>query len=244
MNNRSLNILAMALSSAALLVTLVWKPHYQGERSASLETESHGGRLQRGEAVGIYGSDDDRLHALQQTVADLARRMAMIEDDRDRSIDESVACVQKHEFEALRRDVDALRAMTLDTKDSRQGLKELVRSLHDEVLAEQMNVSMVNDKREHDQRIRDFVDHARLSPTQAESFVELLQEEDRQHSSLLANLRSGALSREDMDAAVQSMRSQTENNLKRILSSDQYSQYQKMRQDERRERIARIAATF
>jgi hypothetical protein len=234
--NRLLGILAVALSAVALGVTLLSGPCSSRPEPGTPKVADES---QRPPSELTDAPDSDaRMASLESTVTLLVHRVSALEralSSRPTAEGPAAAPAQSQQLESLRADVDALlTGEPLDTEKGRQRLKEIVRSVQDEVFADRTQARTAAREEERAARLKRFAEEAGLSSSQSQDLTSLLDNETRQRRALLEQLRSGQGDRQQGFGEMRTLRQRTDESAKRILSADQYTQYEQLRQEDHR----------
>ncbi len=226
---RILSIVAAVLSLAALVVAFTRGPS-EPEQDVRTERDDR---------------DDERLAAMEQTLANLVRRMESLErmpvarptaptgvaPAATAPAPEEVA-QQTKALEALRSDVDALlTGEALGTDEGRKRFKELVREAQDEVFAERAKERAATREQARAERLKKFFEAARLSSTQQQDVTKLLEDEANKRKALQGQPRNQT--REQMTQ----IRKETNEAAQRVLDAEQLKQFEEMRREERRDTV-------
>lgn len=225
--NKAMAIVSVVLSVAALGVAL-----FRPSPGPTVEP-AHLGALEPSP------TDDARLVSLEMAVERLQRRVDLLERAPAAAAapvapDAPMTTEQvRRELAALRTEVDALATgEPIGTEDGKKRLKEVVRSLQDEMFAERAREHVNSMEQNRSDRIKKFVEEARLSPTQAQDLTNILADEQNKRRDLWDQRRGGTLAADPREA-MRTLRQKTDEAAKGLLSEDQFSQYQTMRREER-----------
>ncbi|HEY3451439.1 MAG TPA: hypothetical protein VGK67_34085 [Myxococcales bacterium] len=239
-----LGIAALALSVVALGVSLTrggGPPAPEG--AASPPPVDRAARAEGG------GQDDGRLSQLELEISRLMRRVDALERAGVTRPGEPATAMtteqQAKQLQALRTEVDALlTGEPLGTEEGRKRLKDVVRAVQDEMFADRAQQREIQRDQERSDRLKKFIEEARLSSTQAQDLSKLLDDESAQRKAWsdarrAANgagagaagepVASGQQAREQM----RTLRQTTDATAKAMLSAEQYTQYETMRSEDR-----------
>ena len=181
------------------------------------------------------GADDARLSAMEMELTRLIRRVDALERASSPRPGEPAPAMtadqQARQLASLRSDVDALlTGEPMHTEQGRERLKEVVRSLQGEMFADRV----AQREQERSARLKKLIDDARLSGTQAQDLTRLLDDESQKRQAMMESMRSGGdLTPSAMRDQLRSLRQQTDDSAKSLLSADQFTQYQQMRSEDR-----------
>lgn len=237
--NKVLGISAMALSVLALVVSLVRGGGEKGaDPAAPAVAEPRAPRAEGG------GMDDGRLAALEDELSRLMKRVDALERSGLPRPGEPTSVMtseqQVKQLQALRTDVDALlTGEPLGTDEGRKRLKEVVRAVQDEMFSERTQQRQAQQDQERADRLKKFVDEARLSSTQAQDLTRLLDDESARRKALwdarrTAGSEGGGLTGQQVREQMRTLRQTTDDGAKAMLSPEQYTQYESMRSEDRR----------
>jgi len=138
---------------------------------------------------------------------------------------------------ALRSDVDALLTGGDPTQNEvgRARLKDIVRSMQDEVFSDRAHDRMARHEQGRAERLKKFTSDARLDSRQEQELNRLLNDEAKKREESMQARRDGRGGQggPSMREQNRAMREQTDAAAKSILSPNQYEQYQSMRSEDR-----------
>ncbi|MBI5542781.1 MAG: hypothetical protein HY901_02755 [Deltaproteobacteria bacterium] len=236
---KALGIAAVVLSAAALVVALSRSAGGAPEAMANGQAREQIADQNEGSGV-----DDARLLSVEMELSRLARRVELLERapaaPAGGAPTAAAAMTSEEEvkqLKALRSDVDALlTGEPLGTEEGRKRLKEVVRSIQEEAF--QDRVAQRDQARV--ERIKRFVEEARLSSTQGQDLTRLLDEETKQRQALWEERRSAGQSdvpggQPRVREQLRALREKTDESAKNLLSADQFTQYKTMRSEDRGE---------
>ncbi|WP_224244513.1 hypothetical protein [Hyalangium gracile] len=238
MMNRILGFASLGLAVVALGVALsnsgevpVAPP--APERSAS--TSSH-----EVEAL------EKRLKALENTVVLLSSRVMALERQPGAAGGGTGAAgappaALAQEVEQLKTEVRSLIAgEALNSQGGREYLKEMVRSVQDEMRTAQREErqqqwvqAQAQAQTERSERLRRFVSEAGLNYSQEQEFTRRFQEEDARRQALFAEVSAGSKSPRELRQELRALQNQTDEAMRQILSEDQKAKYDALRREDR-----------
>ncbi|WNG33602.1 hypothetical protein F0U61_08170 [Archangium violaceum] len=185
-----------------------------------------------------------RVKLLEDASLSLSKRLMLLEQRPVVSSDGGVVAVAPSlaaEVDQLRSEVRGLVAgEALSSEGGRQYLKEMVRSVQDDMRAEQRELrqqqfqqAQVQAQSERAERLRQFASEARLSYSQEQELTRRLQNEDAQRQALFEGMRTGNQSPRDIRQELRQLRDQTDKEVKALLDESQQAKYDEMRREER-----------
>ncbi|MFL5353925.1 hypothetical protein [Archangium sp.] len=238
--NRFLGPASLGLSLLALSVAL-WGPRGETVAPASPPSEppTASSSLELKEL-------ERRVKNLEDTSLSLSKRMMLLEQRPVVTSDGGVVAVApglSAEVEQLRSEVRGLVAgEALNSEGGRQYLKEMVRSVQEDMRGEQRDARMQQFQQVQAQvqaarteRMRQFVSDAKLSYSQEQELSRRMQNEDTQRQALMDAVRAGEKSPRDVRQEVRQLREQTDQSVKSVLDESQQAKYEEMRREEMRE---------
>ncbi|HCF57163.1 MAG TPA: hypothetical protein DFS52_04080 [Myxococcales bacterium] len=234
--NRTLPVLAIVASVAALLVALLRDPSPEPAPFVPpLATPT--AALSDSDLEEELAERDQKISALEWTVTHLVNRVVALEKAQTAGATAPGTAAarpgnERQQLESLRSDVDALlTGEAIETESGRTRLKELVGEIQNEVFAERVRERTAAREAATNERIARFAQEARLSPSQEDEVRKLLDAEAKKRQELQTNRGGG-----DRRQAFQQMRAlseETNEQAKSLLSADQFSQFEEMRQEDR-----------
>jgi hypothetical protein len=238
--NRFLGPASLGLSLLALAVAL-WGPRGETVAPTSLPTEPSAAS-----SSPEWKELERRVKNLEDTSLSLSKRLMLLEQRPVVSADGGVVAVAPSlaaEVEQLRSEVRGLVAgEALNSEGGREYLKEMVRSVQDDMRAEQRELREQRFQQAQAQvmatraeRLRQFVSDARLSYSQEQELNRRMQNEDAQRQALTEALLAGSKSTRDVRQELRQLRNQTDTEMKALLDESQQVKYDEMRREERRE---------
>ncbi|MCC6995885.1 MAG: hypothetical protein IT370_14850 [Deltaproteobacteria bacterium] len=235
---RALTIAPIVLSAAALAVALLWRP------AASAPTRRP--RVERPEpsdpAPGPPARSlaDDETAELSWRITGLSRRLDALEkrvsSGGATTGGAGASAASAPELADLRSDIDALlTGQAMETQTGRARVKEIFRSVQDEVFAERAQERMTQREQAQAERFKAFVTTARLSAAQEQQLKAAMDAEQQRRTELMEKLRAagpGQGGRQGFEE-MRALRQSTDEAAKKILSEEQYSSYEELRQQGR-----------
>ncbi|CAM3743317.1 hypothetical protein G4177_20190 [Corallococcus sp. ZKHCc1 1396] len=231
--NRILGIASVGLASVALGVAL-WGP---GRSEAPAATDA---------APRVQDSSADvralqtRVKALEETVQLLSRRMMAFEQQPGTTTGGSgpAPAGLAAEVAKLREEVRGVMVgEALNSESGKQSLKEIMRTVQDEQRTEQrqqwqQQVDQMRSQAEAERgaRVKTFITDARLSYSQEQELTKQLQAEDAKRQALMSG--GNGQPRQDVRRQLRELRTQTDQEMQKVLSADQLTKYQEMRREE------------
>jgi hypothetical protein len=237
MMNRVISFASLGLAVLALAVALS-SPREEAVSSPQDERPSPGSS-QDVQAL------EKRVKALEDTVVSLSSRVMAIErrpvasDGSGGAVAAPVALAQ--EVEQLKTEVRSMVAgEALNSQGGREYLKEMVRSVQDEMRTtqrqerqQQWAQAQTQAQTERSERLRKFVSEAGLNYSQEQEFTRRMQEEDTRRQALAGELSAGSKSQRDMRQELRTMRNQMDEAMQKLLSEPQRAKYEELRREER-----------
>jgi hypothetical protein len=235
--NRFLGPSAFGLSALALAVAL-WGS--RGEPEAPVlpsETPSASSSPELREL-------ERRVKSLEDNALSLSKRLMLLEQRPVTSSDGGQVAVAPGalaaEVEQLRTEVRGLLAgEALSSEGGREYLKDMVRSVQDEMRTEQRQVRLqqvqqaqAQARAESAERWRQFASEARLSYAQEQQLTSRLKAEDTRREALLEELRAGTRTPQQLRQELRELRTQTDTEMKAILDETQQAKYDELRREE------------
>jgi hypothetical protein len=238
--HRFLGPASLGLSLLALAVAL-WAPRGEPVAPASSPSEPPSSDASR-----ELKELERRVKNLEDTSLSLSKRLMLLEQRPVVTSDGGVVAVAPGlaaEVEQLRSEVRGLVAgEALNSEGGRQYLKEMVRSVQDDMRNEQREARQQQFQQVQAQvqaaraeRIRQFASDAKLSYSQEQELSRRMQNEDTQRQALMDAVRNGEKSPRDIRQEVRQLRDQTDQAVKAVLDESQQAKYDEMRREEMRE---------
>ncbi|RKH12490.1 hypothetical protein D7Y13_24905 [Corallococcus praedator] len=231
--NRILGIASVGLASVALGVAL-WGPG----RSEAPATDA-APRVQ--DTSADVRALQTRVKALEETVQLLSRRMMAFEQQPGTTPGGSGPAPAGLEAEVakLREEVRAVMVgEALNSESGKQSLKEILRTVQDEQRTEQRQQwqQQIDQMRtqadaERSERLKTFITDARLSYSQEQELTRQLQAEDAKRQALMSSGGNGQ-PRQDVRRQMRELRTQTDQEMQKVLSADQQAKYLEMRRED------------
>ena len=187
-----------------------------------------------------------RVESLEQTSLSLSKRLMLLEQRPMVASDGGVAAVPASlaaEVEQLRSEVRGMVAgEALNSQGGREYLKEAVRSAQEEMRAEMRQArqqewvqAQAQAQQQRSERVRQFISEARLNYTQEQALTSRLQTEDSRRQALMEEVRAGSKSQRDVRQELRALRTETDQEMAKVLSAEQQAKYEEMRREERRD---------
>ncbi|MDY7227472.1 hypothetical protein [Hyalangium rubrum] len=187
-----------------------------------------------------------RLKSLEDTAVHLSSRVMALErrpmvTDGGAVVAAMPSAELAHEVEQLRTEVRGMIAgEALNSQGGREYLKEMVRSVQDEMRTAQREErqqqwvqAQAQALTNRSERLRQFVSEAGLNYNQEQELMRRMQGEDAQRQALLQEVEAGSKSPQDVRRALRTLRSETDKEMQQILSEEQRAKYQELRREER-----------
>ena len=235
---RALTIVPIVLSAAALAVALLWRPaasaptrRPRGERPAPSDpAQGPPARLPA----------DDETAELSWRLTGLSRRLDALEkrlaSGGAPAGGTSSGGAGVPELADLRSDIDALlTGQAMETETGRARVKEIFRSVQDEVFAERAQERLAQREQAQAERFKAFVTSARLSAAQEQQLAAAMKAEQDKRTELMEKLRAagpGQGGRQGFEE-MRALRQSTDEAAQKILSEEQFTAYQELRQQGR-----------
>lgn len=187
---------------------------------------------------------EERIAALERSSTALSARLRALENRQGGPMDASVGQAPP----ALAQEVAQLRAqvrdlssgLVLESESGRSAMKELVRGVQDELSVERqaawqkrMTEFREQARAEASQQWKDFAKEKGLSYDQERQLQERLGIEESRREALMAQLQAGTQDPRAMRRELRTLRSETDEQMKGLLSETQFARYQEIRQEDR-----------
>lgn len=187
----------------------------------------------------IKALEDNAVHLSSRLMA-LERRPASSEGGGGTVADLPPAALAQ-EVEQLRTEVRSMMAgEALNSPGGREYLKEMVRSVQDEMRTAQREErqqqwiqAQAQARPNPSERVRQFVTEAGLNYSQEQELTRRLEGEETQRQALLAEVSAGRKSPQDMRRELRTLRSETDQQMQKLLSEEQRVKYQELRREDR-----------
>lgn len=188
-----------------------------------------------------------RVQALEDIAQGLSRRLMAVEARAGGAAPAAgapaTAPALAAEVEQLRSEVRGLIAgEALSSEGGRQYLKEAVRTAQEEMRAEMRQQrqqewvqAQAQAQEQRSERVRQFITDARLNYSQEQALTGRLQTEESRRQALLEEVRAGSKSPRDVRQALRALRTETDQEMAKVLSAEQQAKYEEMRREERRD---------
>ncbi|WP_342381214.1 hypothetical protein NVS55_16240 [Myxococcus stipitatus] len=234
--NKLLGPASFVLASAALVVAL-WGPG-RGEAPRA-EEKAEPAPVVQSSPEGL----ERRIQALEDTTLSLSRRLMELERQpvaRVTADGGPAAPALDAELEQLRAEVRGLMAgETLSTEGGREALKDAMRSVQEEMRNERTQArqeewmqAQVRGQAQRAERVKRLVAEAKLNYSQEAELTRRLELEDSTRVSLFNELRNGTKSARDVRQTLRTLRQETDQTMKSVLSESQLASYEVMRREE------------
>ncbi len=188
-----------------------------------------------------------RLKSLEDTAVSLSGRVMAIErrpmavSDGGGSMAALPQAALAQEVEQLRSEVRGMIAgEALQSEGGREYLKEMVRSVQDEMRTAQRQErqqqwlqNQTQAQAARAERLRKFVSDASLNYNQEQELMRRLEGEESRRQALFAEIESGSKSQQDVRRELRDLRRQTDAEMQKVLSEDQRLKYDELRREER-----------
>jgi len=242
MMNRILGFASLGLAVLALAVALSGPPQVvvstpEDERPSSTSSQD-------------VQALEKRVKALEDTVVSLSTRVMAIErrpaapDGSGGAVASAAPAALAQEVEQLKTEVRSMIAgEALNSQGGREYLKEMVRSVQDEMRTAQRQErqqqwvqAQTQAQTERSERLRKFITEAGLNYSQEQEFTRRLEEEESRRKALFAEVSAGTKSQRDVRQELRSMRTQTDEAMQKLLPESQWSRYEELRREDRGQR--------
>jgi len=231
MSQHKIAIAALVVALGAVGLTVLWRPQASSQPRRAAPQPAGGGPVEEPPPTG-----DDWRDEMEWRVANLVRRLDVLEKARGAVPGGGASATpgggaDPRAVESLRDDVDALlTGQALETPRGRERMKEVFKSLQEEVAAERMQERMAAREQRLAERFDRFVSDAKLTANQEQQLRAALDAEAKLRQSFLESRDGGARPPfEDMRAA----RQKTRETAKAVLSEEQLESFTAMRSEER-----------
>jgi hypothetical protein len=242
MMNRFLGFASLGLAVLALAVALSGSQEVVVSTPAEERPSSHS--TQDVQAL------EKRVKALEDTVVSLSTRLMAAErrpaaaDGSGGAVAGTAPVVLAQEVEQLKTEVRSLIAgEALNSQGGREYLKEMVRSVQDEMRTAQRQErqqqwvqAQMQAQARQSERLRKFVSEAGLNYSQEQELTRRIQEEDSRRQALLAEVSAGTKSQRDVRQELRAMRNQTDEAMQKLLSEPQWVKYEELRRGDQGQR--------
>jgi hypothetical protein len=238
--NRLLAPASLGLSLLALTLAL-WRPGASEPSEAPPPTEAAAAPSPQ-ELKALAR----RVQALEDNTLSLSRRLMLLEQRPVSSDGGTVApapAALAAEVEQLRMEVRGMVAgEALQSQGGREYLKEMVRSVQDEMRTEQRQERMaqfqqaqVQAQAAQAERWRQFASEARLSYAQEQALQQRLETEQTRRQALLDEVSAGTRNPRDVRQELRALRTQTDQEMHAVLDETQRAKYDELRREERQQ---------
>jgi hypothetical protein len=190
---------------------------------------------------------EKRVKALEDTAVGLSSRLMALER-RPGGSEASAGgaagappAALAQEVEQLKTEVRGLIAgEALNSQGGREYLKEMVRSVQDEMRTtqrqerqQQWTQTQAQAQTERAERVHKFASEAGLNYSQEQELTRRLQDEDTQRQALLDAVSAGSKSPRDIRQDMRTLRTQTDEAMQKLLTDEQRVKYEEMRREDR-----------
>ena len=238
--NRLLGPASLGLSLLALTLAL-WRPGAPESSDAPPPTKAST-TLSPEELKALAR----RVQALEDNTLSLSRRLMLLEQRPVSSDGGAVApapAALAAEVEQLRMEVRGMVAgEALHSQGGREYLKDMVRSVQDEMRTEQRQERMAQFQQaqtqaqaEQAERWRQFASEARLSYAQEQALQQRLETENTRRQALFDEVRAGTRNPRDVRQELRALRAQTDEAMHAVLDETQRAKYDELRREERQQ---------
>jgi hypothetical protein len=188
-----------------------------------------------------------RVKALEDTAVSLSSRLMVLErrpmitSDGGGAVAAMPPAALAQEVEQLRGEVRSLIAgEALQSEGGREYLKEMVRSVQDELRAAQRQErqqqwlqTQTQAQAARAERLRKFVSEAGLNYSQEQELLRRMDGEEARRQALFAEVEAGSKSPRDVRQELRELRRQTDAEMQKVLSEEQRVKYDELRREER-----------
>ena len=235
---RALTVVPIVLSAAALAVALLWRPAASAPTRRPRAPRPEPSEPTPGTPARLPA--DDETAELSWRITGLSRRLDALEKRVSgggaTAAGSGAGSAGVPELADLRSDIDALlTGQAMESETGRARVKEIFRSVQDEVFAERAQERMAQREQAQAERFKAFVTSARLSAAQEQQLAAAMKAEQDKRTELMEKLRAagpGQGGRQGFEE-MRALRQSTDEAAKKILSEEQYSSYEELRQQGR-----------
>jgi polyhydroxyalkanoate synthesis regulator phasin len=238
MMNRFLGFSSLGLAALALAVAL-WGSQ---EVTVSVPPTEAPGSDSSQEVQAL----ERRVKTLEETVVHLSSRLMALERRPAAAQDGGAVAVAPpmglaQEVEQLRAEVRGMVAgEALHSEGGREYLKEVMRSIEEEQRTAQRQErqqqwvqAQTQALAERTQRWRQFASEARLDYSQEQQLMRRLEGEEARRKALMDEVSAGGKSPRDVRRELRTLSNQTDEEMQKLLSQEQYAQYRELRREDR-----------
>ena len=187
---------------------------------------------------------DRRMKNLEENALSLSKRLMLLEQRGGTApaggAGGAVPPGLAAEVEQLRAEVRGMVAgEALQSEGGRQYLKDMVRTVQDEMRTEQreqreqrMEEAQAQAQAQRAERLRQFITDARLNSRQEQDVQRKLQAEETQRQALSEAMRSGQKAPRDARQEIRQAREQTDTEIKALLDESQRAKYEELRRED------------
>ncbi len=183
-----------------------------------------------------------RVRTLEESLVQLSSRLMALERRPATAGGDpaSPSPALAQEVEALKEEMRSLMAgEALHSEGGREYLKDAMRSVQEEMRTAQRQERQqqwaqvqAQVQAERSERLRRFISDARLSYSQEQALTSRLNAEDSQRQALMSELQAGSKSQRDIRREIRTLRTQTDGEMRKVLSEDQWAKYEELRRDD------------
>ena len=193
---RALTIVPIVLSAAALAVALLWRPATSAPTRRPRVARPEPADPAQGPPARPAPGDDETAE-LSWRITGLTRRLDALEKRVSSGgagaggASGGAGSASAPELADLRSDIDALlTGQAMETETGRARVKEIFRSVQDEVFAERAQERMAQREQAQAERFKAFVTSARLSGAQEQQLAAAMKAEQDKRTELMEKLRA------------------------------------------------------
>jgi len=238
--NRALGFASFGVAVLALAVALTSSQEV-AVSSPSSETPSSVSPEQLQALERRLKSLEDTAVSLSSRVMAIERRPMAVSDGGGGAMAALPPAALAQEVEQLRSEVRGLIAgEALQSQGGREYLKEMVRSVQDELRTAQRQErqqqwlqNQTQAQAARAERLRKFVSEAGLNYNQEQELMRRLDGEESRRQALFAEIESGSKSQQDVRRELRDLRRQTDAEMQKVLSEEQRVKYDELRREER-----------
>lgn len=186
---------------------------------------------------------EGRVAALEWVISGLSRRLETVETMASRQPFQQVTAQPQQaaplpgdvgqRIQRLEKDIEALfAASVLDTEHGRERAKEALRDLQNELAMDRMREREQVMAQARQERFQRFAQEARLTSVQQQRLQSVLDTEQNERRALFERMQAGGGDRGAIGREMMALREKTDAEARKILSDEEYQQYQAMRREE------------
>lgn len=237
--NRFLGFASLGLAVLALAVALSGPPQVVVSTPEDERPTSH--------STHDVQALEKRVKALEDTVVSLSTRVMALErrpaapEGSGGAVASAPPAALAQEVEQLKTEVRSLVAgEALNSQGGREYLKEMVRSVQDEMRTaqrqerqQQWAQAQTQAQAARSERLRKFISEAGLNYSQEQELTRRMEEEETRRQALFDAMSAGTRSQRDVRQELRAMRTQTDEAMQKLLSESQWARYEELRREER-----------